>query len=43
MKVARVTVMAINHGLIPALGTGKLREAAEVNVLFMAFLFGFDA
>jgi hypothetical protein len=32
MNVANVTVMAINHGLIPTLGTEKLREAVGVSV-----------
>jgi hypothetical protein len=35
MNVARVTVMAINHGLMPTLGRERFKEAVGVSVSLM--------
>jgi hypothetical protein len=43
MKVANVTVMAMNQGLIPTLGAGSAKELAGVKVSLMAFLALLDA
>ena len=43
MNVASVTVIAMNQGLMPVLGTGRLSAVTDVNVSLMAMLSTLDA
>jgi hypothetical protein len=43
MNVASVTVIAINHGLMPTLGRERFREAVGVSVSLMNVLAVLDA